>query len=411
MRKIRLLVGLAALTCIPSTHASDDDVKWSGYMDLVGGILKDKPVSDVSGKTQHPGSLDYENRFTGMHDSIFALQASKRLNDKLSVTGQFIARGSEQEFQAGVSWAYGSYDIDDNSTIRFGRLGMPTFYYSDFVDVGTTYHWVSPPAEVYDFQLHYEGLDYIRHDSTKHLDFTTEIYGGSLDQDLHRPDGSVVSIKDRDILGISFMSTLNSWLTARLMTMNSEASTTSNLNFEPLLEPARAYTDSAGITAIANSANVLLNTDFSQYKYYNALLKADFDNWFIMAEGMRSDGGELFRNKNRRWYASAGIRFGKVVSYFTFARSEDDSSPVPSIGALAGLTGINKAIADNLATSVVNGAEADNKSYTVGVRIDTTRSTAVKVELTQFEEFASSPSETAGIGKNMLLRAAFDASF
>lgn len=235
MGKLTKVAYALVLASAQNAFASDSDIRWSGYMNLVGGMLKDGEVNDFSSTTQHPGIVGYENRFTGMQDTQFALQASKRLNDSLSVTGQAMARGAVDTFKQEITWAYAAYDIDGNSILRFGRLGLPTFYYSDYQYVGTAYHWITPPREVYDFALAYEGVNYLRHDTIAHVDLTTEAFLGAANQTITRPDGSVWTTTQRDFMGISLTANALEWLTARLMTTQTTGSIDTDYDIEGLL--------------------------------------------------------------------------------------------------------------------------------------------------------------------------------
>jgi len=137
MNKSMNVIGILLLAASSAVQAGENDIKWSGYLNLVGGMLKDKP-SEADEEKQYPGYGSYENRFTAMEDSMIALQASKPLNDQLSITGQLVARGKGQDaYATNVEWAYVTYQIDDSSSLRAGRMRQSTFFYSDFVDVGT----------------------------------------------------------------------------------------------------------------------------------------------------------------------------------------------------------------------------------------------------------------------------------
>jgi len=413
MRKSNLAYCALALAIAQATHASENDIRWNGFITLAGGILQDEPVSDSTRPEdeQAPGRLNYEDRFTGMNDTVFALQASRRLNDKLSITGQIAARGSQSNFTQEVTWAYASYDIDDHSSLRVGRLGLPTFYYSDFIDVGTAYHWITPPSEVYDFQLNYQGINYLRRDSSAKFDFTTEIFAGSYDQFLQRDVGDITT-KTRDMVGMSFSTTYDSWLSARLMAMNSSLEYTSTVDFGEQLEPAIGGIPGVDLDQIANAANELVNSDDSAtYSYYNLSLKADFDNWFVMTEGFKADGGDLSENHLRRWYLTSGVRFGNLLTHLTFGRAEDECCHYTPLSRAFDLAGLNGVIADRVIKNFAESSATNTKSLTLGVRYDTTRSTAVKTELTKFKHYASSTDETSGLGDNLLLRVAFNASF
>lgn len=401
MRKLTKVAYALVLASAQTAFASDSDLRWSGYMNLVGGMLKDKEVNDFTSNTQHPGVVGYENRFTGMQDTQFALQVSKKVSDKLSVTGQLIARGSVDSFKQEINWAYVTYDIDDNSMLRFGRLGLPTFYYSDYQYVGTAYHWISPPREVYDFALGYEGINYLRRDSIANIDLTTETFFGAADQSIIRPDGSIWKTTQRDLMGIILTANAFEWLTVRLMTTQTYGSIDTNYDIAGLLT-GNGVPEVLATPAAADGAT-LVNVENAKYSYSNIGLKADFDRWFVLSEAMQVDSTALMPFNWRRWYISSGIRFGKATYHVTYGRSEDDYFAAEKL--------FSSFISQNVAQMIANNAASDNKSLTLGVRFDTTRTTAVKFEVTQFEEFASRSSETAGIGKNTLARVAFNASF
>ncbi len=392
--RIAAIVGGLMLIVTSLAEAKENDVTWNGYINLVGGILQNNRVSDTSANTQHPGYYSYENRFTAMEDSLIALQAKKVIDDKFSVTGQIMSRGRTDSFQSSLNWAYVTYNITDLSTLRCGRLGLPVYYYSDFVDVGLAYHWVAPPRETYPVLPAFQGANYLRYDSISNIDFTTEIFGGAFDQKDAIPGGrGEVTSQGRDVMGAALTVGPVGWLTGRLMYMTGSGNSNIDINLGAI----------ANNPVVAADINKILNTGFSKEEYYNAFIRADFEHWFLMSEGIVANGGGLLNLKVRRWYISSGMRFNKVTYHVTFAKSEDTFADV----AVHFSNALTRAVAPILADSFAN----NNTSWTVGARIDTSRTTAVKVELYQYEEFASGRGETAGIGKNALLRVAFNASF
>ncbi len=394
------ILGIIAVFAMPLAQADDSDVKWNGYINLVGGMLKDKPVADTTTAKQYPGYLNYENRFTAMQDSLFALQVSKQLDSKLKVTGQLISKGSQDEFKSSVNWAYITYDINDSSSLRFGRLGMPSYYYSDFVDVGLAYHWIKPPIDVYGDSINFEGINYLRHDTIAKTDLTTEVFYGAFDQTLAGTNGSHVTGQGRDLMGASFTVGYSGWLTTRLMYAQSLGITTSDLDFSSQVEAARPILGNTVVDNALTDLHEVLNNS-TRYSYYNGTIKADFDNWFVMGEGIIFNGGGILNVHNRRWYTSTGYRAGKILYHLTYSRSED----------LVADSTFSNPISGQILTYIEDLSSRNSESWTLGMRIDTTRSTAVKIEAVKFEEFASRPSETTGIGKNALLRVAFNASF
>lgn len=392
MNKSMKSIVFLALALASAAHASEDDIKWSGYLNLVGGILEDKP-SVAGDKHQHPGYGSYENRFTGMQDSLFALQATKPLNNKLSITGQMVARGNaEDSFATNVEWAYVTYQLNDNSSLRAGRFRQSTFFYSDFVDVGTAYPWVTPPRETYSITLGYEGLNYLRRDTLGEIDVTTEVFGGANEQRFT----NTVSISERDIFGASLTLGYHDWFTTRLLAAKADFKLAIDFDVEDAGVP------SAFAPEIQAEADKYLKADYPSWDYLNAFVKADFDRWFLMAEGYVTNADMEVLFKQVRWYTSAGLRFGKVTYLLTYARSEDKAKDASDYISYP---------ASEIVKELLMQQTADNRSMTLGVRIDTTRTTALKFDLSRIEEYPSQKGETTGIGRNLLLRAAFSASF
>lgn len=107
-------------------------------------------------------------------DTKLGAQVRYQATDNLSFASQAKVEAINEEFKAKVSWAYGSYSINDALTVRAGRLSTPVYMKSDSLDVGYTYPWVRTPIEVYG-QVpiqSFEGLDVL---------YSSEIFGHGVD--------------------------------------------------------------------------------------------------------------------------------------------------------------------------------------------------------------------------------------
>lgn len=89
------------------------------------------------------------------------------MGNGLTATTQVLAEGSN-DFQMEVEWAYVSYSITPSLIVQTGRLRTPFYLYSSALDVGYTYHWISPPAPVYASAglTRFEGVDLVQHNWT-----------------------------------------------------------------------------------------------------------------------------------------------------------------------------------------------------------------------------------------------------
>ena len=57
-----------------------------------------------------------------------------------------------------MEWGYVYYDATDEIRILAGRIRPALFLYSDYLDVGYAYTWITPPSEVY-YQAQITNMD------------------------------------------------------------------------------------------------------------------------------------------------------------------------------------------------------------------------------------------------------------
>ena len=114
---------------------------------LINGFLS----AGMSRQTNNTVSVaSFSTDYNVQEDTILGIQLSKQLTDEFSVTGQLVGRGNE-DYKVDASWIYASYQPTDETFLRVGRIIMPLFYFSEFIEVGYGYNWIRPPEEVYRF--------------------------------------------------------------------------------------------------------------------------------------------------------------------------------------------------------------------------------------------------------------------
>lgn len=150
------------------------DLKIQGFLSVGMSQMDDDDFS-ISG---YNDELDFKNR------NILGIQLSKQLNDNVSVTGQLVGRG-EDDYAVDATWAYVTFAPSEYDSIRMGRLRVPFFYYSDFLEVGYAYNWITPPSDVY--RMGFDSIDAI--DYTRAFDMgdvtgSVQIYYGRWAGDL-----------------------------------------------------------------------------------------------------------------------------------------------------------------------------------------------------------------------------------
>ena len=114
------------------------DLEFSGFGRVVGGAITDKDLS-FSG---YDDSLSFEQQ------SLIALRADYSMSDNISLVGQVIGHSADTR-DSGIQWLYINYRASNNLAFKLGRQRIPFFTYSDVIDVGFAYPWISPPLQVY----------------------------------------------------------------------------------------------------------------------------------------------------------------------------------------------------------------------------------------------------------------------
>lgn len=151
-----------------ASPAMANDLNINGFLSVGASMLDDNKAS-IAGADDQGGFKQ---------DTVLGLQVSKQINDSTSATGQLVSRGSDN-YSTEAAWAFVSYAANDNLDLRMGRLRIPFFYYSDFLEVGYAYNWVRPPGEVYRIPFSsIDGFDLTQRFSSGSIDGSVQFYYG-----------------------------------------------------------------------------------------------------------------------------------------------------------------------------------------------------------------------------------------
>lgn len=156
MNKIKLL---GVTICMVSNYAmalDQGDYTFNGFgtaaVSRIGGAGDAKNYG-FQGRTTDSWRGDQLSRLGG--------QFSYGLTDKLSTTIQTVAKTEQDTWKVELEWAYLAYEINDQVTVRAGRLRPGVYMFSETLDVGYSYPWLRLPDEVYSqFPVsNFEGTD------------------------------------------------------------------------------------------------------------------------------------------------------------------------------------------------------------------------------------------------------------
>ena len=135
----------------PHFSQADTELNFSGFATL--GFSK-AFIDEVD--TNGNEYLDEQlNSFEGMTEDVdfrnlnrLGLRLDVPMDDSLSFTTQVIAKG-KKDYKPEIDWLFMTYSFTPNVSVSVGKIRTPLFMFSDYLDVGYAYQWVSPPFSVY----------------------------------------------------------------------------------------------------------------------------------------------------------------------------------------------------------------------------------------------------------------------
>lgn len=319
---------LCAVIAAPTVYA---DIQFNGFLSAIGGTATDEPIRN------------YEKDFTFTQDSIFGLQARADLSDKLSITGQLVSRGKD-DFATELAWGYLSYDATQDLTLRMGRFRTPFYFYSDFLEVGYAYPWVSPAHEVYD-ALQFDNINGI--DAIYNVTFfdTVEVqfqtYFGSMDDEYAlNKSGQVLDAQTRNNLGLS--ATFGIGDVSLRASAHSAKTTVHDFNdivldaqslstlasFKSQLQQLGMAAPALGAPALSQiTENLIASLDLNDTEttFSQLGLKYDGEHLFAVAEATNLDFKTGPAADQQRYFVSAGVNIGSAVVFVSYSEADDES--------------------------------------------------------------------------------------
>lgn len=359
---MKKLLTIAALTA--TTFTAQADIRINGFANFVGGITS----SDEA-------LYGYDDNISFSEESLFAIQVSGDINDKMTATGQIVAKG-ENGYQPEFEWAYISYQATDNLSVSAGRLRVPLFRYSASKDVGYSYHWVNAPRSVYD--VAFNNLEGIRLDYNNYAgdwEYGFQFASGTINSsiDVANAQGEFVPVElNSENAAILTAEATYEWFKIRAV---AGRGTTTFLpaSLEPTLSQLPAN--------IADS----LRIDDDTATFYGLGLEVDKFDWFVSAEITEVDIEESFSPKDTAYYVTAGIRSGKFTPSITHEVFDGEADirfldqvaalPQPFQGPVgAAVTGVQQFFSSKYSVS------------TVGIRYDMDTNMALKADVSKYTD-------------------------
>jgi len=357
------LAGIGAVAAIVTPAQAE--VRFNGFGQIVAG-------SSLGNDHPFPGS-SYDSSVNFKPDSLFALQVQAPLTDKLSATAQIVATGANDDFTPKFAWAYVNYQINGHWSVKGGRQRLPFYRYSDYLQVGAAYPWISPPISVYGVTAGDSNFDGVSASGLYDIgswEFRPEaIYGGSTATTV--TGSSTLTIIAKNIAGMTLDSTYEDWLSLRLSYLYFNSLTFSNPALDSLTQALAAEGNTVAATNFATDGDVATFAGAGfEINRYHFVLSGEYVDIRTLHTAIGSE---------REYYLSLGYHWNKWTPIATFGHQDEKSSNPGVLGEIP----MNDPYYGVIA-GFIDAQHAINDYYEVGARYDVSRNTALKVDFTRY---------------------------
>lgn len=327
----RLRWGLPLLASIVAAPAfAEGDLNINGFLS-VGATMLDDDKASISGADTNGGFKD---------DTVLGLQISKQVNASTTATGQLVSRGTD-DYSTEAAWAFVTYAANDDLDLRMGRLRIPFFQYSDFLEVGYAYNWVRPPSEVYRVPFSsLDGVDLTQRFSAGSIDGSVQIYYGRFQGDFET--GTDVYASDyRNFTGLAVSANMGnfgsrlSYHQAEIIMDTSDATTILGgagavaTAIAAVPEGVNVGTATgnpalAGFTGVGDaSAGEDFNFTGQTSQFVEAALTYDDGTYSAVAEWTALDHESSLFLDDQAWLVGVAMRVGDLTPHLTYTAEKD----------------------------------------------------------------------------------------
>lgn len=313
-------------------------------------------------------------------DTNLGLQATYKINDWLSGTAQVLTRkATEHSFTTDLTWAFLKARINDEVSVRVGRVVVPTFLISDYQNVGYANTMMRPPIEMYSQNPieNSDGADINYQHAFGELNFTAQAFAGVSRGKLFVSSGAGSTATYRaPAAGLSVSGEYGPFLLRF-----AHARADMHIND---LQPINGLTTTLNTVGFTQLASDLTFTTGKKIAFTSVGGTMDWNNIVAQAEYAQRRAKEaVYLPDTNSWYTMVGYRVGKVLPYYAHASAKGAGSSVTTPAALARVPALNTAV-----TGLLTSAE--QTSDIVGVRWDFAKSVALKVQVDRVKPKAKS---------------------
>ncbi len=399
------VLGVAvALTCATAAHAEISNesktLVLSGFGTL-SAVQTNNENIEFRSDNRLPSGTASSHEFD--NDSKLGVQLSYRPTDKLQAVVQLLSRRNEDNsFKPSVDWAYIAYKPISSLSLRAGRFVAPVLMASDYRNVGYANIWVRPPTDVYNSATinNVDGIDAIYRGKLGSVSYSLQAYYGGYD--LKFAGGS--GIKFNHMAGLNLSAETGSW-TFRVSHMDashtnyqadgqaapstlfavSQPQTGRGFRLNPAAASCASFSANIGCSQLFTNFDSVFNALRRDKKPFNITdlgLVYDNGNVVVQAEYMTRKSDSQLSNSSA-YYLTAGYRFDRVLPYVSYSASKTDTRRYILNAAPQYQSLVDQRFTQG--APYAQTSNTDNRTLSMGLRVDVAPSLALKFQLDQYK--------------------------
>ncbi len=307
--KLTSIVGMAVFGAVLTAPALATD--WTERTNISGFYSSRYSVTDEEAyfHGDRDSGINNEGSFQG---TKLGLTVTSQVNDDLSVAMLLMSADGHDEYSTHVDWAFASFRLSDEFTLRTGKLKFPVGLVNEYVDVGVTYPWITAPLLLYSEEV--TGAQATREAYTgASLLWEGEAGDWSLGGDLFFGQVDLEGMSVKGTLGVTARANWDDTVELQVSTYEGEMNT----------DPAGAL---GMMNEKAHSATLLgVKVDWNDIVAYAETAKVEMDVTMMGVNPGDSDS----------WYVTLGYRMGKFLPHITrqdWERDNGDNHQISTLG-------------------------------------------------------------------------------
>jgi len=344
---------LAYLQETSSYDSLSDRMSINGFFTGQMGV-----ANNDAGYGNRPGIEGYTSDPDFSLGSKLGLQGTFALTEQTQIVGQLVSRGAD-DWTPEMEWAFLSHDFENGFTTRIGRLRVPLYMYSDYLEVGYAQPWANPPADVYTIVpvSSYDGIDILYDTDLGDASLSLQAsYGHDTDDAEDNPLG--VDVEFNNTLGMSATLSYEAWVFRATY-------------FQTELKSGEI--SSGALPALQNFEDDKAEFAGVGISYDNGSLLAISEYTLSKVEGGYSD--------TKSAYITLGYRLGAFTPYVNYSFLETTDDEDREWDGTGGPQGAGAAASQQ---ALLNWQRT---TYSVGTRYDINSNLALKLDVTYAGDF------------------------